>query len=175
MDRFGNKYFENLEEELPRLCQNTLLAEHGLTKLQFGQDGSISKRQSLIRKNLSSLTSPTWSWQRTIAKIGTNRAQLEPGWHAWISYLVDKAPNADLILKTGVRPWELKEHRPNLTATRAAFKTYSTWVSSFIWDYFRAKRMAIFKLDCQRFELTISYSVLPKITAWNPENITPRQ
>lgn len=58
-------------------------------------------------------------------KLG-NRAQMEPGWHAWMSYLVDKAPNADPILKTGVRPWELKEHRPNPTMTRAAFKTYST-------------------------------------------------
>ena len=32
------------------------------------------------------------------------------------------------MLKTGQRSWELPEHRPNLTASRAAFKTYSTWV-----------------------------------------------
>lgn len=54
------------------------------------------------------------------------RSQIEPGWHAWISYMVDKPPTEDPILQTGVRKWELPEHRPNFTASRAAFKTYST-------------------------------------------------
>jgi len=48
--------------------------------------------------------------------------------HAWISYLVDAPPHADKILQTGVRPWELREHLPNPTLSRAAFKTYSTYV-----------------------------------------------
>ncbi|KAL8927940.1 MAG: hypothetical protein Q9208_002015 [Pyrenodesmia sp. 3 TL-2023] len=73
-DRYGNKYYENQDEELPR------------------QDGS----------------------------------QIEPGWHAWMSYLVDKPPTEDPILRTGQRSWELPEHRENLTASRAAYKTYST-------------------------------------------------
>lgn len=46
--------------------------------------------------------------------------------HAWISYLVDAPPYADKIMQTGVRPWELTEHRANPTLSRAAFKTYST-------------------------------------------------
>lgn len=46
--------------------------------------------------------------------------------HAWMSYMVDKPPTEDAILQVGVRPWELKEHRPTMTATRAAYKPYST-------------------------------------------------
>lgn len=55
-----------------------------------------------------------------------NSSHLEPGWHAWISYMVDKPPTQDKLLQTNVRSWELPEHRPNMTATRGAFKTYST-------------------------------------------------
>ena len=61
-----------------------------------------------------------------------NRCQIEPGWHAWMSYLVDKPPTEDAVLKPGQRSWELPVHRPNLTASRAAFKTYSTWVVLFL-------------------------------------------
>ena len=50
----------------------------------------------------------------------------DPRRHAWMSYLVDKPPTQDPILKTGVREWEPKEHRPTLTWSRSAFKTYST-------------------------------------------------
>ena len=53
-------------------------------------------------------------------------SQIEPGWHAWMSYIVDKPPTEDALLRTGQRKWEIPEHRPNLTASRAAFKTYST-------------------------------------------------
>ena len=53
-------------------------------------------------------------------------SQIEPGWHAWMSYLVDKPPVEDAVLKTGQRSWELLEHRPNPTMARTAFKTYST-------------------------------------------------
>lgn len=55
-----------------------------------------------------------------------NRAHIEPGWHAWISYMVDKPPTEDKILQMGQRPWELKEHRPNPTFSRGAYKPYST-------------------------------------------------
>lgn len=62
---------------------------------------------------------------------GRNRAEnlIESNYsyrHAWISYLVDAPPTADKILQTGIRSWELPDHRPNLTLSRAAFKTYST-------------------------------------------------
>lgn len=55
-----------------------------------------------------------------------DRGQIEPGWHAWMSYMVDKPPTQDKLLQTNVRPWELGEHRTNGTMTRGAFKTYST-------------------------------------------------
>jgi len=45
-----------------------------------------------------------------------------------MSYLVDKPPTEDAVLKTGQRSWEIPEHRPNLTASRAAYKPYSTYV-----------------------------------------------
>ncbi|TQS39169.1 hypothetical protein Golomagni_00311 [Golovinomyces magnicellulatus] len=40
--------------------------------------------------------------------------------------MVDKPPTQDKLLQTKTRPWELPNHRPNPTASRAAFKTYST-------------------------------------------------
>ncbi|KAI4095638.1 MAG: hypothetical protein LQ344_001569 [Seirophora lacunosa] len=40
--------------------------------------------------------------------------------------LPHKPPTEDAVLRTGQRSWELPEHRENLTASRAAFKTYST-------------------------------------------------
>ena len=40
--------------------------------------------------------------------------------------MVDKPPTEDPLLRTGQRAWELKEHRPNVTISRGAFKTYST-------------------------------------------------
>ncbi|CAD6563858.1 MAG: NADH dehydrogenase 1 alpha subcomplex subunit 12 ndufa12/DAP13 [Alectoria sarmentosa] len=84
-DKYGNKYYENLEKELP-------LRTRWVDYKQKEYDP----------------------------------AQIEPGWHAWMSYLVDKPPTEDAVLKTGQRSWEIPEHRPNLTASRAAFKTYST-------------------------------------------------
>lgn len=42
--------------------------------------------------------------------------------------MVDTPPTADKLLQPGQRTWEIPEHRPNLTLSRAAFKTYSTYV-----------------------------------------------
>ncbi|KAI4177739.1 MAG: hypothetical protein LQ343_000203 [Gyalolechia ehrenbergii] len=84
-DRYGNKYYENVDEELP-------LRTRWIDYKQHEFDPS----------------------------------HIEPGWHAWISYLVDKPPTEDAILRLGQRSWESPEHRENLTASRAAFKTYST-------------------------------------------------
>lgn len=64
--------------------------------------------------------------------IDLYRCQIEPGWHAWISYMVDKPPTEDPLLQTKVRPWELPDHRPTFTMSRGAFKTYSTWVITFL-------------------------------------------
>ncbi|KAL4991164.1 NADH ubiquinone oxidoreductase subunit NDUFA12-domain-containing protein [Aspergillus falconensis] len=84
-DRYGNKYYENMEEELP-------LRTRWVDYKQKEYDPS----------------------------------QIEPGWHAWISYMVDTPPTNDKIMQLGVRPWELREHRPTLTLSRAAYKAYST-------------------------------------------------
>ncbi|RKF53984.1 NADH dehydrogenase 1 alpha subcomplex subunit N7BM [Golovinomyces cichoracearum] len=86
VDRYGNKYYENLQE-LP-------LRTRWVDYKDYELDPS----------------------------------HLEPGWHAWISYMVDKPPTQDKLLQSKTRPWELPDHRPNPTASRAAFKTYSTVV-----------------------------------------------
>ncbi|KAI1004100.1 hypothetical protein K3495_g4115 [Podosphaera aphanis] len=92
-DRYGNKYYENMEE-LP-------LRTRWVDYKDYDLDPS----------------------------------HLEPGWHAWISYMVDKPPTQDALLQTKVRSWELPDHRPNYTATRGAFKTYSTVKPKIIaWD-----------------------------------------
>ncbi|KFX97529.1 hypothetical protein V495_07354 [Pseudogymnoascus sp. VKM F-4514 (FW-929)] len=87
IDNFGNKYFENMEEELP-------LRTRWVDYKQYEWDPS----------------------------------QIEPGWHAWISYAVDKPPTQDKILQTMQRPWELREHRMNPTQSRGAYKPYNTVV-----------------------------------------------
>ncbi|KAJ5562853.1 NADH-ubiquinone oxidoreductase subunit B17.2 [Penicillium sp. DV-2018c] len=84
VDRWGNKFFENMEEELP-------LRTRWVDYKDVEYDAS----------------------------------HIEPGWHAWISYMVDAPPKADKILEP-VRHWETPEHRPNPTLSRSAFKTYST-------------------------------------------------
>lgn len=45
-----------------------------------------------------------------------------------MSYMVDKSPAEDKLLYSGVRAWEPKEHKPVLTASRSAYKPYSTYV-----------------------------------------------
>ncbi|EUC42888.1 hypothetical protein COCMIDRAFT_102346 [Bipolaris oryzae ATCC 44560] len=84
-DRYGNKYFENLEEELPLR-----------TRWVDYKDKEFDP------------------------------SQIEPGWHAWMSYMVDKSPAVDPLLQRQVRVWEPKEHRPTLTWSRSGYKPYST-------------------------------------------------
>ncbi|EME43172.1 hypothetical protein DOTSEDRAFT_72525 [Dothistroma septosporum NZE10] len=85
IDRYGNKYFENLEEELPLR-----------TRWVDYKDNEYDP------------------------------SQIEPGWHAWMSYMVDKAPSEDKLLQRGIRPWEPKEHVPVMTASRSAYKPFNT-------------------------------------------------
>jgi NADH:ubiquinone oxidoreductase subunit len=58
----------------------------------------------------------------------TNRAHIEPLWHAWISYAVDTPPLEDPIKAASEKPWSPKGHVPNYTFTRGAFKTFNTFV-----------------------------------------------
>lgn len=46
--------------------------------------------------------------------------------HAWMSYMVDKAPTEDPLLQRQVRIWEPKEHKPVPTFTRGAYKPFNT-------------------------------------------------
>ncbi|TKA46271.1 hypothetical protein B0A54_03078 [Friedmanniomyces endolithicus] len=84
-DSYGNKYYENIEEELPLR-----------TRWVDYHDKEFDP------------------------------SQIEPGWHAWMSYMVDKPPSEDKLLQRGVRVWEGGMHRPLLTMTRSAYKPYST-------------------------------------------------
>ncbi|SMQ53540.1 unnamed protein product [Zymoseptoria tritici ST99CH_1A5] len=85
IDRYGNKYFENLEEELPLR-----------TRWVDYKDKEF------------------------------DASQIEPGWHAWMSYMVDKSPAEDKLLQRSIRPWEPTKHVPMQTASRSAFKTFNT-------------------------------------------------
>ncbi|RVX68305.1 hypothetical protein B0A52_07308 [Exophiala mesophila] len=85
IDRYGNKYFENLEEDLPLRTR--------------------------------------WVDYKDVE---LDAAQIEPGWHAWMSYNVDKPPTEDPIMAIGLRPWESKTPKINMTGTRAAYRPYST-------------------------------------------------
>jgi NADH:ubiquinone oxidoreductase subunit len=53
-------------------------------------------------------------------------AQIETGWHSWMSYVVDKPPTEDPLLQTGTRVFEPVKPIPSYTQTRGAWKTYST-------------------------------------------------
>ncbi|CAI4214818.1 unnamed protein product [Parascedosporium putredinis] len=55
------------------------------------------------------------------AKHDYDAAQVDPGWHAWLAYMVDKPPTQDGLLQTKAR-----SAIPNYTGTRSAFKTYNT-------------------------------------------------
>ncbi|KAI0453570.1 NADH:ubiquinone oxidoreductase 13.4kD subunit [Xylaria acuta] len=70
-------------------------------------------------------------------------AQIEPGWHAWISYLVDKPPTQDALLQYKRRAWEDTDpkSRPNYTQTRGAYKPYNTVKAKItMWEPVAAER-----------------------------------
>ena len=76
-----------------------------------------------------SRTSPE-RWQVDYKDRELDASHIEPGWHAWISYLVDKPPTEDKIMALGVRPWESKEPKINMTLSRAAYRPYSTYAKN---------------------------------------------
>ncbi|EPE05381.1 nadh-ubiquinone oxidoreductase subunit [Ophiostoma piceae UAMH 11346] len=86
VDKFGNKFYENMAEELPLRTRWVDYKQHDF-----------------------------------------DASHVEPLWHAWLAYGVDTPPSQDpLLASAATRPWAVPEHRPNYTATRAAFKTYNT-------------------------------------------------
>ncbi|KEY70126.1 hypothetical protein S7711_08656 [Stachybotrys chartarum IBT 7711] len=60
------------------------------------------------------------------AKHDFDAAHIEPGWHAWMSYMVDKPPTEDPLIKTGTRVFEPSKPLPNFTMGPGAWKTYNT-------------------------------------------------
>ncbi|KAF4120625.1 NADH ubiquinone oxidoreductase subunit NDUFA12 [Geosmithia morbida] len=75
------------------------------------------------------------------AKHDYDAAQIEPGWHSWISYMVDKPPGQDALMTPGTRHFEPSFPKPNYTQTRGAFKTYSTTKPKFTtWEPVAAQR-----------------------------------
>jgi NADH dehydrogenase [ubiquinone] 1 alpha subcomplex assembly factor 2 len=86
-------------------------------------------------------------------------AQIEPFWHAWMSYAVDTPPNEDPISKTA-RSWAKPYHIPNWTLTRGAYKPYSTYVPNT-------------REVCPEFQTDTAYRTKPKIDSWEP-NALPR-
>nr|7ZM7_h Chain h, NADH dehydrogenase [ubiquinone] 1 alpha subcomplex subunit [Thermochaetoides thermophila DSM 1495]7ZMB_h Chain h, NADH dehydrogenase [ubiquinone] 1 alpha subcomplex subunit [Thermochaetoides thermophila DSM 1495]7ZMG_h Chain h, NADH dehydrogenase [ubiquinone] 1 alpha subcomplex subunit [Thermochaetoides thermophila DSM 1495] len=59
------------------------------------------------------------------AKHDYDAAHIEPMWHAWISYQVDTPPTREPLTQIE-RPWAPKEHVPNRSFTRGAYKPYNT-------------------------------------------------
>lgn len=64
----------------------------------------------------------------TLTVDSVDSTQSEPLWHAWLAYAIDKPPTEDPLAKIP-RSWAKPYHIPNLTATRAAYKPYSTYVT----------------------------------------------
>lgn len=58
--------------------------------------------------------------------LDISRPATDIGRHAWMSYMVDKPPSEDKLMQRSIRPWEPAEHKPMLTASRSAFKTFNT-------------------------------------------------
>ena len=50
-DRYGNKYYENLEDELPcMIARDQCMDNQKLIRLQYGQDGWTTRRRNSTRK-----------------------------------------------------------------------------------------------------------------------------
>ena len=61
------------------------------------------------------------------AKHDFDASHIEPGWHAWMSYMTETTPGAaDVAAAAGSAKTLPAKPRPNLTMSRGAFKTYST-------------------------------------------------
>lgn len=129
-DGYGNKYYENMED-LPRALNPHLpypLPPSPRTRLTIRDSAdAVGRLQGQVLYAVSPFPSPPLvAYLPSTPQSDSCRDQIEPGWHAWISYMVDTPPTKDPILQRKIRVWEPKEHRPGLTATRSAYKPYST-------------------------------------------------
>ncbi|KAL2020564.1 hypothetical protein VTK56DRAFT_8152 [Thermocarpiscus australiensis] len=76
------------------------------------------------------------------AKHDYDAAHIEPLWHAWISYAVDTPPHQDPVkAASDARPWAPKDHVPNNTFGRTAYRPYNTTKPKIeAWEPFAAPR-----------------------------------
>ena len=74
--------------------------------------------------------------------------------HAWMSHMVDKAPNVDPIQQR-VREWEPKEHRPCLTWSRSGYKPYNTYVELHSLLWIEAARADVLEWQSEEQVLTL--------------------
>ena len=131
VDKFGNKYFENVEE-LPRTCRSRAPVDDMLTySIQSVPDGLTTRSTTLIRTFILFYPALPRELCLELTVVPTSSAHIEPLWHSWISYAIDTPPNQDPIANIN-RPWANPNHVPNLTFSRGAFKTYSTYVKPYI-------------------------------------------
>lgn len=111
-DRMGNKFYENMTEELPlRVRIPAFHSRPGKEERNIANRGALHLQQT--------------RWIE-YSNHELDASHIDPGWHAWISYLVDKPPPEDSIMKIGLRPWESPNSRINYTQSRGAYKPYST-------------------------------------------------
>jgi type IV secretory pathway TrbF-like protein len=91
--------------------------------------------------------------------------------------MVDKPPTEDALMRVGQHAWELPEHTANMTLSRGAFKTYSTYALS-LWlsrlgGLMKAKgwmHVALGGWLIMRRLLTYClYRTKPKISPWVPD------
>jgi NADH:ubiquinone oxidoreductase subunit len=173
-DKYGNKYFENLEEELPRKMQKLRIWRH---MSDYHSPNPLGRLQGQGVRSVSVLSSiETWSKANIVTALRSNPDGTLPienretqFWedhkpdylhrHAWMSYMVDKSPAVDKLLQREVRVWEPKEHRPTLTWTRSGYKPYNTYAR---------------KVPAYGNGVLTTSSVKPKYSPWTPV-AKPRQ
>ncbi|KAK3713965.1 hypothetical protein LTR37_008215 [Vermiconidia calcicola] len=117
MDNYGNKYYENLDEELPLRTRWVDYKDKEFDAYVYW----VANRAGLVFNMGASLSVNVRADYRR---------------HAWMSYMVDKPPSEDKLMQRMQRPWEPKKHLPTMTGSKSEFKTYSTYVqgySSWAW------------------------------------------
>ncbi|CCE33741.1 related to nadh-ubiquinone oxidoreductase subunit b17.2 [Claviceps purpurea 20.1] len=60
------------------------------------------------------------------AKHDFDASHIEPGWHAWMSYSLDKPPTEDPLIAVGTRKFEKPGPVGHYTQTHGAFRPYNT-------------------------------------------------
>ena len=73
-----------------------------------------------------------------------------------MSYMVDRPPSEDKIMQRHERVWEPEKHLPTMTASKSAFRTYSTYVK-------------VASINFKTHPKLMRYRTKNKYAAWEPE------